>query len=199
MPWGCVDLTEEARFIMSVFEGPPEKVLDVGVGFGSFGMAYRAVQLRMGRLIHKDQWLSHADLMEREKWVGTLDGVDIRDYSRSPGWLFYNQVHIGAALDVLGSMATGSYDAVVANDILEHFEPPVAARFVSELQRVGRSLVILGYPLTVSEVGDAGVEQHRVVVDPATLLSGFTHRVNLPEAWAISFKLPGVLRPSPQP
>jgi hypothetical protein len=198
MPWGCVDLTEEARFIMSVFETAPEKVLDVGVGFGSFGLAYRSAQLRMGALVDKDQWFSHADLMDREKWAGILDGIDVVDYSKSPAWLFYNRVHLGEALQVLGSMPTASYDAVVANDIIEHFEPNIAQAFSSELQRVARSLVIVGYPLTVREVGDQGVEQHRVVADPASLLSGFTHRVNLTEAWAISFKLLGSIRPQRQ-
>ena len=46
MPWGCVDLTEQAKFIMQAFEwSVPDQVLDVGIGFGSFGMAYRSVQL----------------------------------------------------------------------------------------------------------------------------------------------------------
>ena len=103
--------------------------------------------------------------------MGTLDGVNIRDYFRSPGWLFYNQVHVGQRSTCSVRWRRGRTDAVVADDVLEHFEPPMAARFVSELQRVGRSLVIVGYPLTVSEVGDAGVEQHRVVVNPATLLA----------------------------
>ena len=67
MPWGCVDLNEEASFLMSVFEGTPSRVLDVGVGFGSFGMAYRAVQLRMGTLVDKENWESHDDLMNRER------------------------------------------------------------------------------------------------------------------------------------
>jgi hypothetical protein len=84
---------------------------------------------------------------------------------------------------------------VVANDIIEHFEPDAVEPFSSELQRVARSVVVVGYPLTVREVGDQGVEQHRVVADPATLLSGFTHRVNLAEGWAVSFKLLGQLRP----
>jgi hypothetical protein len=195
MAWGCVDLTEEARFIMAIFEGVPDKVLDVGVGFGAFGMAYRALQLRMGALVDKERWFSHQDLMEREKWTGILDGVDIMDYSKCPAWPFYNTVHIGEALQILGAMPTDSYDAVVANDIIEHFEPDAVEPFSSELQRVARSVVVVGYPLTVREVGDQGVEQHRVVADPATLLSGFTHRVNLAEGWAVSFKLLGQLRP----
>ena len=197
MTWGCVDLTEEARFIMSVFEAAPERVLDVGVGFGSFGMAYRAVQLRMGALIHKEKWFSHADLMDRQNWAGVLDGIDVRDYSKSPGWLFYNSVQIGDALQILGAMPAASYDAVVANDIIEHFEPATAASFARELQRVAKNVVIVGYPLTVSEVRDEGPERHRVVADPATILSGFTHRVNLAEGWSISFKLMGGLRQSP--
>jgi hypothetical protein len=197
MPWGCVDLTEEARFVMSVFEGAPERVLDVGVGFGSFGMAYRALQLRLGALVHKDRWSSHADLMDREKWAGVLDGLDIVDYSKSPGWLFYNAVRVGDALELLGSLPARSYDAVVANDIIEHFEPEGAAPFTRALQRVAKSLVVVGYPLTISEVADEGPEQHRTVVDPETLLSGFTHRVNLAEGWAISFKLLQGLRPRP--
>jgi hypothetical protein len=197
MPWGCVDLSEEASFILSAFEGVPASVLDVGVGFGSFGMAYRSLQLRMGSLIDKEQWSSHQDLMIRENWVGVLDGIDVRDYSRSPGWLFYNRIHVGDALELLGGMKDGSYDAVVANDIIEHFTPATAAVFATELQRVAKHVVIVGYPLTVSEVGDEGPESHRLVADPATILNGFTHRLNLREGWAISFKLLESLRALP--
>jgi len=151
----------------------------------------------MGSLIDKEQWGSHQDLMVRENWVGVLDGIDVRDYSQSPGWLFYNRVLVGDALKLLGEMKDDSYEAVVANDIIEHFEPAMASKFASELQRVARHVVIVGYPLTVSEVGDEGPESHRLVADPATILSGFTHRVNLPECWAISFKLLESLRAMP--
>jgi hypothetical protein len=194
MPWGCVDLTEEAKFIMSAFESSaPERVLDVGVGFGSFGMAYRAVQLRMGTLVGKEQWFSHADLMKREKWDGVLDGIDAMDYSASPGWLFYNKVTVGDALGTLAAIDADAYDVVVANDIIEHFTPDQALLFARELQRVARSVVLVGYPLTVREIGDEGLEAHRVVADPQTILSGFTHRVNLNDGWALSFKLlPGL-------
>ena len=194
MPWGCVDLNEEASFLMSVFEGTPSRVLDVGVGFGSFGMAYRALQLRMGTLVDKENWESHDDLMNRERWAGVLDGIDIRDYSASPAWQFYSKVHVGDAMQVLAGLPDGSYDAVVANDIIEHFTAEGAARFVAELRRVARHVVVIGYPLTVSEVGDEGPEQHLVIADPATLLKDFTHRVELREGWAISFKLQGDLR-----
>ena len=197
MPWGCVDLTEEAKFIMSAFESStPGRVLDVGVGFGSFGMAYRAVQLRLGTLVDKEHWFSHADLMKREKWAGVLDGIDAMDYSASPGWQFYNRVTVGDALESLGAIETDAYDVVVANDIIEHFTPDQALRFAAELQRVARSVVLVGYPLTVREIGDEGLEAHRVVADPQTLLNGFTHRVNLNDGWAISFKLlPGLRAP----
>lgn len=194
MPWGSVDLSEEAKFIMAAFESStPARVLDVGVGFGSFGMAYRAVQLRLGALVDKEHWYSHHDLMNRAKWAGVLDGIDAMDYSASPGWQFYNHVTVGDALATLATIPSASYDVVVANDIIEHFILDEAQRFAGELQRVAASVVVVGYPLTVREVGDEGLEAHRVVADPATILSGFTHRVNLQEGWAISFKLlPGL-------
>jgi hypothetical protein len=191
MPWGSVDLAEEVQFILSVFGTAPDAVLDVGVGFGAFGMTYRLAQLRMGSLIDKVNWNDHTDLMDRRNWSSTLDGIDARDYSQSPGWLFYNHVHIGEAIGVLSSMPSSSYDAVVANDIVEHFDAEQVGRFCSELKRVARSLVVVGYPLTVYEVEDEGVERHRIVVDPETILPAFTHRVNMAEGWAVSFKVLG--------
>jgi hypothetical protein len=195
MPWGCVDLTEEAQFIMSAFQGAAVRVLDVGVGFGSFGLAYRSAQLRAGALIPKEQWNSHADLMDPAKWAGVLDGIDIVDYSTSPAWRFYNTIHVGEAIETLRGMADASYDVVVANDVIEHFDSQTVGVFAGEIQRVARSAVIVGYPLTVQEVSDEGAEQHRVIVDPQTVLNGFTHRVNLVDGWAISFKLLGRIRP----
>jgi hypothetical protein len=49
-------------------------------------------------------------------------------------------------MDVLQSLPDDAYDAVVANDIIEHFAPDAVGAFASELQRVARSLVIVGYP-----------------------------------------------------
>lgn len=196
MPWGSVDLMEEVLFILSVFGTAPGSVLDVGVGFGAFGITYRAAQLRMGALVDKDKWNDHADLMDRRNWSGTLDGIDACDYSQSPAWLFYNNVHVGDAIDRLSKIPSASYDAVVANDIVEHFDPDTVGRFTGELQRVARSLVVVGYPLTVFEVDAEGPEKHRLVADPQTILSGFTHRVHMAEGWAISFKLLGKPQPA---
>jgi hypothetical protein len=194
MPWGSVDLTEQARFILTAFGGPPQRILDVGVGFGSFGMTWRMVQLQMGVLIDKHTWNSHDDLMARENWMSTLDGIDAQDYSRSPGWLFYNTVHVGDAMRIMQAMPDDAYDVVVANDIVEHFAPDAVAAFTGELQRIAANLVIVGYPLTVTEVDDEGVERHLVVADPETILPGFTHKANLVDGWAVSFRLLGRLR-----
>jgi hypothetical protein len=42
--------------------------------------------------------------------------------------------------------ANGSFDGVVASDVLEHIPPEMRTKVISEAMRVGRQMVIFGFP-----------------------------------------------------
>lgn len=87
----------------------PTRVLDVGVGFGRWGMIVREFC---------DVWFSR---VFREDWKVRLEGIEafprsITDYHRA----FYNEVHIGDAAALIPTLP-GPYSVTIYGDVLEHF------------------------------------------------------------------------------
>lgn len=88
----------------------PERVLDVGVGFGRWGVMLREFC---------ELWF---DRVARESWKLEIEGIEAfepnhYDHHRH----FYDRIHLGDAAVVLPSLE-GSWDLVIFGDVLEHFE-----------------------------------------------------------------------------
>ena len=88
----------------------PKRVLDVGVGFGRWGMIIREFC---------DVWFGR--IMEPE-WRVHLEGIEafeqnITSYHKS----FYNHIHIGDAREIIYRLES-SWDLIIFGDVLEHFE-----------------------------------------------------------------------------
>jgi len=87
----------------------PTRVLDVGVGFGRWGMVVREFCDVWYARVFKDQWAVH------------LEGIEafprsIADYHRA----FYNLIHVGDAAAVIPSLP-GPWSVTIYGDVLEHF------------------------------------------------------------------------------
>jgi hypothetical protein len=76
-----------------------------------------------------------------EYWNGPFVGCDVT-FSSPP---VKNMRAVCCSGDVL-PFKDGSFDAVVASDVMEHVAPPVRTRVVSEAIRVARNLAIFGFP-----------------------------------------------------
>lgn len=88
----------------------PQRVLDVGVGFGRWGMIVREFcDVWYGR-ISKDQWSVQVVGIEAFK-------DNIADYHSA----FYSKIHYGDAREIILKM-DNSWDVVIFGDVLEHFE-----------------------------------------------------------------------------
>jgi hypothetical protein len=91
----------------------PARVLDVGIGFGRWGIVVREFcDVWYGR-VFPDQWAVH------------IEGIEafprsVTDYHR----LFYNQIHLGDAAEVIPGL-DGRWDVVIFGDVLEHFTKDV--------------------------------------------------------------------------
>jgi len=98
-------LNEVMDFVMSI---KPESVLDVGVGFGKYGVLIREyLELWDGRGIY-------------DQWKVRLDGVEIFKSYHNPIYDYiYSHTYFGDALDVIPNLQT--YDLVLLIDVLEHF------------------------------------------------------------------------------
>lgn len=112
----------------------PKRVLDVGVGFGRWGMIVREFCDVWFQRVFPDQWGVH------------LEGIEafpksISDYHRA----FYNRIHIGDAADLVGRQP-GPWDVTIYGDVLEHFTKPVALRLI-ETSLAHSAYVLLNIPL----------------------------------------------------
>lgn len=87
----------------------PRRVLDVGVGFGRWGIIVREFcENWYGRELQKD-------------WEIYIEGIEafpkcITDYHHQ----FYDKIHIGDAAEIVPTLE-GQWDVIIFGDVLEHF------------------------------------------------------------------------------
>ena len=128
----------------------PQRVLDVGVGFGKYGVLVREyLELLDGRAVYGD-------------WRRTVDGIEIFPrYLTGLHETIYDRVIEGDAVEILPRIGDNDYDLVLLIDILEHFTRDVGWAVLEECLRAGRN-VIVGTPLGffTQEGYDNPHEQH---------------------------------------
>jgi hypothetical protein len=98
----------------------PRRLLDVGIGMGSFGLlARQSLDICYGRL-------------SPSNWQVTIDGAEIFEGYRNPVWDFaYSTVHMGDIRQLLPTLPR--YDVVICCDVLEHFDPAEARTLIGAL------------------------------------------------------------------
>jgi len=109
----------------------PRSTLDVGVGFGKYGVLAREyLELLDGRAIYDD-------------WQRRIDGIEI-----FPGYLtglhkaIYDRIFDGDAVEILPGLPEQAYDLVLLIDIIEHFDRPTGIEILRECLRVGRNVIV---------------------------------------------------------
>lgn len=96
----------------------PEKILDVGIGFGRWGILFREFLEIWG------------DRNYTGKWNRKIDGVEIfPGYIQSYHKFFYDNIYIENAMDFISGFE-GRYDLINCGDVIEHFEKSEAMRFI---------------------------------------------------------------------
>ena len=98
----------------------PRRVLDVGVGMGTYGFLLR-------------QYLDVAnERITRSEWQLVIEGIEIFEGYRNPIWSYaYNEVRIGDVRDLVLNLP--KYDLALCNDVLEHFQLDEARDLVQQL------------------------------------------------------------------
>lgn len=115
-PW---HLPAVLHFVAAV---QPKRILDVGVGMGTYGFMIRQ---------HMD--IAH-ERLSPSQWKLVIDGLEIFEPYRNPLWEFaYNEIYVGDARTTLPSR--GNYDVVVCNDVLEHLPKEEAVALAEEMLR----------------------------------------------------------------
>lgn len=147
----------------------PRSVLDVGVGFGKFGVLAR-------------EYLELWDGRERyDVWERRIDGIEgCEGYITDLHRFVYDHVYVGDALQLVDELEC-RYDLVLLIDVLEHFEREAGMALLEKLLSRGRS-VLLSTPIEMpdqeSSFGNV-YETHRYEWQPADF-EAFSPRLEAP-------------------
>ena len=96
----------------------PERVLDIGVGFGRWGIVTREFgDVWFGRFFGRD-WKVHVEGVE-------AFAKNIDDYHA----YFYNKIHIGDLRQLVHKFQD-RWNLIIFGDVLEHFEKPDATELL---------------------------------------------------------------------
>ena len=98
----------------------PKRILDIGVGIGTYGLVLR-------------QYLDiSSQVLDKTKWATVIDGIEIFEPYRNPVWEYaYNRIFVGDIRTLIDQLER--YDVVLCNDVLEHLELDEARALISKL------------------------------------------------------------------
>lgn len=112
----------------------PSSILDIGVGFGKYGVLYREVLELPYMRYHKKQW----------KVI--IHGIEVFQSYHNPIYDFaYDQIFYGNVKNLIGNML--KYDVITLIDVLEHFEKEEGKLLVDELLKHCAKALIISTPL----------------------------------------------------
>lgn len=104
----------------------PKTVLELGIGFGLYGVACRQVL--------DGQW----GRVSADRWRARLEGFEIFEGYDNPTWQIYDKVYEG---DFAQNPHFG-YDLVMMIDSLEHLAPEVGRPFLAALVKTNKHVII---------------------------------------------------------
>ncbi len=140
------DHTAISAIIELVMQADPKSILDIGIGFGKYGMLCRE---------YTDIWQRR---YWRDDWQVTIDGIEpygryISEVQRS----VYDHLHIGAVPEVLKYL--GHYDLVLFIDVLEHLDRAAGEEVLAWIsQHSDRAIVTT--PVQMSQQGAVFGNEH---------------------------------------
>jgi len=115
-----------------VFHIKPKSVLDIGIGFGKYGVLCRE---------YLEMWTQYRTYHKKD-WKFRIDGIEIFEKYRNPLYDFvYNNIYFGNALNVIYE-TNHIYDLILLIDILEHFTFEKGFQFLELCLEKGRNLII---------------------------------------------------------
>lgn len=131
----------------------PQKVLDIGVGFGKWGFLFR----EYGDIFRGN--------LKPENWKIEINGIEAFPNYKTPNYDYvYNNVIFDDILNVYQDQI--GYDFVFAGDVIEHLEKEDALKVINFLKN-NNKIVVISIPLTdvwaQGEVFGNKYEEHKSV------------------------------------
>jgi hypothetical protein len=139
------------RILGLIVAANPQSVLDVGTGFGKYGMLVRE---------YLEIWAGGAPY---GAWKRRLEGIEgFAGYVSPVHDYLYDEMHVGNALEILPALES-RFDLALVIDVIEHFTREDGERLIRECERVARN-VILATPRRFFDQGavfENALETHR--------------------------------------
>lgn len=107
----------------------PNRILDIGCGFGKYGVLFREYLDVWHERLRSDQWQVHIAAIEA-----------FYPYTNPIHQFVYNEVHYGEAQAVMPTL--GEFDAILIADVIEHLQKEDALKLVERCLDKGRVLII---------------------------------------------------------
>ncbi|MFZ2193245.1 MAG: class I SAM-dependent methyltransferase [Candidatus Moraniibacteriota bacterium] len=119
-----------SKIIEAIISHNPNSILDIGVGFGKYGVLCREyLELWDGREKYSD-------------FKRKIDGVEVFESYITPLHRFiYDEIHIGDATKIINDLKN-SYDLVLLIDVLEHFEKKAGSDLIKKILSKNKAVLI---------------------------------------------------------
>jgi hypothetical protein len=132
----------------------PGSILDVGIGFGRWGILFREFLEIWGNGKYDG------------RWGRRIDGIEIfpgyiKDYHK----YFYDEIYIGSAVDFLRNLKT-NYDLINFGDVLEHIEKENAEEILQLAMDKSRYVLVnipIGAHWAQKGTADNPFEEHKSI------------------------------------
>lgn len=145
------DMRSAAAVMAAVLKIKPQSVLDLGIGFGKYGVLMR-------------EWTDGvAGRVACKTWQTSIIGVEAHEPYRNPAWDLYDRVGIEDFTDIRHWFRYTRFDLVLLIDSLEHVSKTIGDELLMYLIEHNRHVIVAtpnGYrPQT--DVNGNEFERHR--------------------------------------
>lgn len=133
-----------------VIQQKPKSILDVGVGFGKYGVLFRE---------YLDIWNTKEKYGKRNL---KLYGIEAFGKYKNPVWDVYDKVFIGDISKLFPRISKlGRIDLLFLGDVIEHFTKPQAKKILSKLNYDRVIIITPEIPSVQSAVYGNPYEKHK--------------------------------------
>jgi hypothetical protein len=134
----------------------PDSILDIGVGFGKYGVLFREYT----DIVNSE---SSPKRYNKENWEVRIEGIEGNGKYITPVHDFvYDKIHIGNPIELITSL--GNFDLIFVGGVIEHFTHDEGTYLIREsLARSNKALILTTPLVEVEQPGmcDNALEEHK--------------------------------------